>query len=95
MQKEKVMAESKSSISEAKSYREIGEFWDAHDLGGIWDKTEEVEFEVDLQSDAFYYAVETSISANLQSIATRRGISPETLVNIWLQEKINQEIVKN
>ena len=89
------MAENKSSISKAKSYREIGEYWDAHDLGEVWDETAEAEFEVDLKADVFYYAVETSLSSKLHSIANRRGISPETLVNLWLQEKINQEILKN
>ena len=85
----------KSSISKASSYQEIGEYWDAHDLGEVWDKTEEVKFEVDLKSDVFYYAVETSLSSKLHSIAEHRGVSPETLVNLWLQEKINQEVVKN
>ncbi len=41
----------KSSFSKVSSYQEIGEYWDAHDLGEIWDETEEVDFEVDLQSE--------------------------------------------
>ena len=89
------MAENKSTISKANSYHEIGEYWDSHDLSEVWDKTEEVKFEVDLQSDVFYYAVETSLSSKLHSIAEKRGVSAETLVNLWLQEKINQEVVKN
>ncbi len=86
------MAENKSSISEAGSYQEIGEYWDKRHLGEVWDKTEEVNFEVDLKSDVFYYAIETSLSSKLHSIAEQRGVSPETLVNLWLQEKINQEV---
>ena len=43
------MEENRSSISKAKSYKEIGEFWDSHDLTDYWDKTEPVEFEVDIQ----------------------------------------------
>ncbi len=85
------MEENKSSISKASSYQEIGEFWDAHDAGEVWDETEEVNFGVDLKSDVFYYAVETSLSSKLRSIAERRGVSAETLVNLWLQEKVNQE----
>ncbi len=92
MRKEKDMAENKSSISEAKSYQEIGEFWDTHDLDEVWNETVEAKFEVDLQSDVFYYAVETSLSSKLHRIAERRGVSAETLVNLWLQEKVNQEI---
>lgn len=86
------MAENKSSISKATSYQEIGEYWDSHDLGEVWDETEEATFEVDLQSDVFYYAVENSLSSKLHSIAEKRGVSPETLVNLWLQEKVNSSI---
>lgn len=89
------MAENKSSVSKASSYQEIGEYWDAHDLGEVWDKTEEVKFEVDLESDVFYYAVENSLSSKLHIIAEKRGVSAETLVNLWLQEKLNQEVAKN
>ncbi len=85
------MAENKSSVSKADSYREIGEYWDAHDASEIWDETEEVNFEVNLKSDVFYYAVEISLSSKLHRIAERRGVSAETLVNLWLQEKVNQE----
>ena len=84
------MEENKSSISKASSYQEIGEYWDAHDAADILNETE-VEFEIDLQSDVFYYAVETSLSSKLHRIAERRGVSAETLVNLWLQEKVNQE----
>ena len=86
------MAENKSSISEADSYREIGEYWDAHDLGEVWNQTEEAKFEVDLESSVFYYAVETSLSTKLHSIAEKKGISAETLVNLWLQEKVNSGV---
>jgi hypothetical protein len=89
------MSENKSSVSEAKSYKEIGEYWDSHDLGEVWDKTEEAKFEIDLQSDVFYYAVETSLSSKLHAIAEKKGVSTETLVNLWLEEKANQEIAKN
>ncbi len=90
----KKIRQDKSSISKANSYQEIGEYWDAHDFGEVWDKTEEVKFEVDLKSDVFYYAVETSLSSKLHSIAEQRGVSAETLVNLWLQEKVNQEVGK-
>ena len=35
------MKGNKSSISKANSYKEIGEFWDAHDLTDFWEQTEE------------------------------------------------------
>ncbi len=33
------MEKHKSSISQAMSYKEIGAFWDTHDLADFWDKT--------------------------------------------------------
>lgn len=88
------MARSKSSISKAQSYKEIGEFWDTHDLSEHWDKTVPVEFQVDVQSELTYYPVETALSSKLRSIAERRGVSPETLLNLWLQEKVSETAAK-
>ncbi len=82
----------KSSISKQDSYQKIGEYWDEQDVGEIWDKTEDGEFDVDLQSDVYYYAVETLLSSKLYKIAEEKGISAETLLNLWLQEKVNMEI---
>ena len=85
------MAKSKSSISKARSYQEIGEFWDTHDLSEYWDQTKPVEFEVEIQSEAIYYPIERKLSAQISRIAKRRGVSQETLLNLWLQEKIGEE----
>jgi tRNA (cmo5U34)-methyltransferase len=43
------MDDNKSSISDAQSYEEIGEFWDTHDVSDYWEQTRPVEFEVDLE----------------------------------------------
>ena len=56
------MPEGKSTISEAGTYREIGEFWDTHDLADYWDQSEAVDFEVDIQSEATYFALERQLS---------------------------------
>lgn len=89
------MAENKSSISKKDSYRKIGEYWDASDLSRVWEQTEAAEFEVDLESDVFYYGVETSLSTKLRSIAEKKGISTETLVNLWLREKVNSSAAED
>jgi len=85
------MSENRSSISKAQSYKEIGEFWDTHDLSDYWDQTYPVEFEVDIQSEVTYYPLDTTLATKLRSIAKRRGISPETLINLWVQEKLQEE----
>jgi hypothetical protein len=42
----------KSSISKARSYAEMGEFWDEHDLSDYWGKTRRVKFDVVLEPEA-------------------------------------------
>jgi hypothetical protein len=85
------MKRNKSSISKARSYKEIGEFWDSHDLSEYWDQTRPVKFEVGIQSEITYYPLDSSLSAKIHSIAKQRGISPETLLNLWVQEKLQKE----
>jgi len=85
------MRRNKSSLSKAQSYKEIGEFWDSHDLTDYWDQTKPVEFEVEIESETTYFPVETKLSAKLVSLAKKRGVSPETLLNLWIQEKVRDE----
>jgi hypothetical protein len=85
------MSKNKSSISRAQTYEEIGEFWDAHDLSDYWDETRPAEFEVDIQSVVVYYAVDSELSTKIQAFARKRGISPDTLLNLWLQEKLQEQ----
>jgi hypothetical protein len=84
------MSEGKSSISKAKSYKEIGEFWDTHDLGDFWDQTESASFDVDLQSSAIYYAVDRALAEKVADVARQHGVSSETLINLWVQEKLEE-----
>ncbi len=78
----------RSSISEAQSYKDIGEFWDTHDLADHWDQTEPAEFEVDILSELTYYALDRKLAEAVRSLARKRGISADTLLNIWVQEKL-------
>lgn len=82
------MPEGKSTISEGESYREIGEFWDTHDLADYWDQTEAVDFDVDIQSEATYFPLERQLSLRLAKAADEQGVSAETLLNLWVQEKL-------
>ena len=87
------MRKHKSSVSQATSYREIGEFWDTHDLADFWDKTKDVAFEVAIESEVTYYAVDRVLSERIQAIASKRGVSADTLVNLWMQEKLKEQAV--
>jgi len=89
------MKKGKSSISKARSYREIGEFWDEHDLSGFWGKTKKVKFGVEIESEVTYYPVEKGLAEKIQQEARKHGISSDTLVNLWLEQKIKEGTSSN
>ncbi|MDQ3748221.1 MAG: BrnA antitoxin family protein [Acidobacteriota bacterium] len=76
-----------SSISKAETLEEIGEFWDTHSLDDYWEETREAEFEVSAARRR-RVTVEPKIYQQLEAEARVRGVVPETLVNLWLAEKL-------
>ena len=56
------MSRSKTSISKAQSYKEIGEYWDTHDIVEYWEEIRPAEFEIDIKSEVIYYAVDCELS---------------------------------
>lgn len=85
------MSDNRTSTSQATTYREIGEFWDTHDAADYWEQTEPVEFEVDIESEVrYYYALEPTLATQVGEFAHRKGISAETSLNLWVQEKIHE-----
>ena len=88
------MNKGRSTVSKAKSYKEIGDFWDVHDLSDFWAQTKEVGFEVDIKSEITYYSLDKKLSEQVQSIAQKRGVSADTLINLWVQEKLQEQRLK-
>jgi len=84
------MSKHKSSVSQATSYNKIGEFWDTHDVSDFWDKTREASFNVDIESEVTYYALDKTLSEKIQAVALKRGVTADTLVNLWVQEKLQE-----
>jgi CopG antitoxin of type II toxin-antitoxin system len=84
------MKKNRSSISKAPSYSEIGEFWGKHDLSDYWGKTKKVKFDLVLEPEATYYPVPKDLSEKIQSEARKQGVSSDTLVNLWLEQKIKE-----
>jgi hypothetical protein len=85
------MKKSKSSISRAASHKQIGEFWDTHDLSDFWEETKEASFEVDISSEVTYYALDKTLSEQILEIAKERGIAADILLNLWIQEKLQEQ----
>lgn len=56
------MRKGRSTLSKAKSYKEIGDFWDTHDLSDLWDHTKKVEFDVDIRSEITYYSLDKKLA---------------------------------
>lgn len=47
-----------------------------------------MNFEVDIQRRTFLTALESNLAKRLTDVARRQGVSTETLVNVWLSEKL-------
>ncbi len=85
------MDKNKASLSKASSYREIGDYWDIHDVTEVWDKTRKVKFDVEIESEVIYYPLEKSLSEKVRSLAKKHGITSETLINLWVQQKLQEQ----
>lgn len=78
------MAANKSTTSKADSREKMGEFWDKHDFTDFDDlNAPDVDFHVSVA-----VPVEPDLLTDIEELAHRRGISLETLVNLWLKEKL-------
>ena len=77
-----------TSISKARTLREIGEFWDIHDATDFEAETYPVEFNVDIRTRRHYVAMDPDLLKRLRQVAQARGISAESLINLWLQERL-------
>ena len=84
---------SKTPVSMARTYRDIGAFWDEHDSTESGEQTE-VEFNVHIGAQRRYYPVDGQLCQKIREAAKQRGISEETLLNLWVQEKILQTEAK-
>jgi hypothetical protein len=65
------------------------DFWDNNSVADHWDKTTEVKFDVDIKKEARYVVLEKELSKMVAKISRQRGVSPETLVNLWIREKVH------
>jgi CopG antitoxin of type II toxin-antitoxin system len=74
------------------SIEDAAEFWDSHDLGDYWDLTREAEFEVNVQRRVFLTALEPELAKRLTESARKQGVSAETLINVWLSEKLAESV---
>lgn len=78
-----------TSISKAGSVEEIAEFWDTHSLGDYWDQTHEVDFDL-RATRRRRITLDPVVYEQVEAEARTRGIQPETLVNLWLMDRLHE-----
>jgi len=79
-----------SSISKADTLEKVGEFWDTHDFTDFDTNAPNVEFEISCS-----IPIELDLFSSVEKQARKRGIKVETLVNLWLQQKISEQNKKS
>lgn len=67
---------------------EFWSFWDTHSSADYEDAMEEVAIEIDLASSKAYFPVAKDLLSKVRAQARRQGVSSETLINLWLQERL-------
>ena len=67
---------------------EAGALWNTHDLGDYWDQTEEVAMSFRLKRKRYLFSIEPGLARKLHAAAVARGVSPETIANLWLREML-------
>ena len=72
------------------SLKEASDFWDTHDISDYWGETKEVKFKASLKKEPKYVVLEDEIAKKIFKTAKKKHISFETLVNIWLKERLLQ-----
>ncbi len=78
-----------SGISKADSDWKIGEFWDRRSLAEHWDETRDVDFEVRAER-RHRITLAPEVYAEVEKLARRQGVLTETLVNLWLAERLKK-----
>jgi hypothetical protein len=68
------------------SIEEASDFWDTHSLADF--PTREVEIEYSPEGHTTLVAIEDDLVEQLAGRAKAKGVSLETLVNLWLQERL-------
>ena len=89
MAKSKRRVHRRNSLPEDfKSLDEFWTFWDAHSTADYEELMEDVDAHVAIGSSRIYCAVAKDIVAELHDRARQHGVSTETLINLWLREKV-------
>jgi hypothetical protein len=69
---------------------EASRFWDTHDAGDYEEYLRPVDETLEVSHELPQAVLlERSLSERLKKVARKKGISLETLVNLWLEERVS------
>jgi hypothetical protein len=89
--KDMAAVKQRDPIPEFETLEEIAEFLDTHSTADYDDLTHEVYFEVRLRQPEERpqsITLVPELGQTISTLARARGVSIETLVNVWLTEKV-------
>ena len=76
-----------SSISKTDNLEKMGEFWDENNFTDFDDpKATDAEFQISCA-----VPIELDLLTGVEKEARLRGIKPEELVNLWVQQKLAEQ----
>lgn len=85
------MTNKKSRIPDFKTIQEEAEFWDTHSFTDYWDELRpvKVKFAKPLQH-VFTVRFDGGTLTELQTEASKKGVSAGTLIRMWVKEKLQE-----
>ena len=66
----------------------IIQFWDTHSTADYDDEMDDIFFEIDIQEEVYTVALVPELVDMVERQAKTRGVATETLVNLWVAEKL-------
>lgn len=90
-----IMANAKNKVEKKRdllpehfnTIKEAAEFWDTHDSAEYEEYMRDVDCKVNIKRRTYMISLDSMLYRKLRAIAKERGVQPETLVNLWIQEK--------
>jgi hypothetical protein len=70
------------------------DFWDTHSLTDYLDEFREVK-DVEIELNSRHFRLEDELAKKIGKLARQRGVSSETLVNLWLQQKLSETLKRD
>jgi hypothetical protein len=80
------MAKKVDPIPDNMTIEEASKFWDTHSVADYPSHVVQLEYEPEGRTT--FVAIANDLLSQIDKLAKKRGISIETLVNLWIQEKL-------